>query len=184
MLAYRLGFSAVLAVSLVAAGCAADTDPEGDTSNGKAPVQIDESDVTSLRSVTAFAGKVGEGGEVTVEYRKDPYIAAGFKTIPFLAYEITAETETAGAIRTQNGRNLGAEAPRQEITVRGDFPSQPRVLVVDENFRVLAAANATTAEDGHETATISAPKINARRFVLIRDGRWSMPMTFDIRVTR
>lgn len=183
MFASRFGFSGVLVISLVAGGCAAESYPEGDVTNGKGPVQIDESDVTSLRSVTAFAGKVGEGGEVTVEYRKDPYIAAGFKTIPFLAYEITAEVEAAGAIRTQNGRDLGAAAA-QQITVRGDFPSQPRVLVVDESFRVLAAANATTGEDGHETATLSAPKVNQRRFVLIRDGRWSMPMTFDIRVTR
>lgn len=166
-----------LALSFATTGCASDTD-------GDDTVVIDEASVTSLRSVTAFAGGVKVEASTTVDYRKEDFLGRGFKTIPFLAYEITAEGTIAApppGVTTKNGTTLGAT---QTVTVQGPFPSTPRVLVVDESFKVLASANAAPQADGSALATLESPKTTGRRFVLVRDGRWSLPMSFDIRVGR
>lgn len=170
---------ATVVLSLAALpACAAD-EPADDSTEA---TEADELNTSKLRSMTAIKGSVAGGAALTVDYLGSdaPYPVA----VPFLAVEIlptpAQPTTTTSGVRPRNGET-GA---LQTITVQGDFPGTPRVLVVDEEFRVLSGANATTLPNGTETATITTPRSAAKRFVLVRDGRWSRPMQFSVNVGR
>jgi|GEM_PF-6493889 len=153
-------------------GCAADAEDEAPNA------AVDESSATSLRSITRAEGAVVAGETTRVQYvRPAERYASG---APFLGYEIVTPPRASSSLATADG----PEGATQPIVVAGDFPGQPRVLVVDESFRVVAAATAVTQPDGTERATLDAPRGIGKRFVLVRDGRWSRPMQFDIAVGR
>ena len=172
---------ATVVLSLAALPACAAEEPSDDSAEATV---ADELSTSKLRSMTALKGSVAGGATVTVDYLGSdaPYPVA----VPFLAVEILpapAQSPTTNANAGVRPRN-GEISALQTITVQGDFPGTPRVLVVDENFSVLAGASATTLPNGSETATINTPRSAAKRFVLVRDGRWSRPMQFSVTVGR
>lgn len=167
------------------AGCAAEADEA-------APENEDHEVVgEALKKVTVVRGKVRPGETLSVPYEpKDPAYRdiIATKTRPYLAIEIddaaaddapSAPSATPyTALQPRNGKlALGARS----VTVKGDFPGAPRVLVVDDTFRVVASTTATST-DGLEEAVVTAHP--GKRFVLVRDKLWVKPMTFDVTVGR
>lgn len=145
------------------------------TSNTASPapanesLEIDERDAAALRSSSALEGNLAVGSSITVSYEHGE---AGYpRLVPYLAVEIRPDASAAGS-------------PLQEITVQGQFPGTPRVLIVDANFNILATSSTSTRQpDGSSTATVLAPR-SGTRLVLVRDSLWSKSMTFDVRVGR
>ncbi len=76
----------------------------------------------------------------------------------------------------------GPTAPLS-INVTGDFPGAPRVIVTDENFRVLAGTRAVSTENGEE-ASLALNARPGKKLVLVRDMLWVKPMTFTVTVGR
>jgi hypothetical protein len=160
-------------LALAGPGCAAETAsaPSPD------PGEVDELNASSLREATAFEGSVAAGGTITLHYEQTSQRYA--RAIPYIAVEIVAPptTHTAGLHALSGG--IGA---MQRITVTGEFPSAPRVLLVDDSFKVLAQQTAETQPSGSQIAVLQSPPQVGRRFVLTRDPRWSKPMSFQVQV--
>ena len=161
-------------------GCAAsdapfeDTEESADELNG------------GLRHITIMKGSMTETGSITVAYEPHPYESGPGRRVPFLAIELTSEEHAsedapaaAGAVRPTN-RETGAPLA---VTVEGDFPGAPRVLVTDENFRVLAATRGVQTELGAQ-ASVVLPSHTGKKLVLVRDMLWVKPMTFEVSVVR
>lgn len=170
--------SAVLFASSASslAGCAASTTSDAPVADG---AEVDELNASSLRTSTALKGTVAAGSSITLHYDRGDALYP--RAIPYLAVAIVgapAPARGAGAVHTRNGEGTGG----QTITVRGDFPGRPRVLVVDESFTQLASTTAQALADGTEQATLVVPRDGGRRFVLVRDSLWSKPMDFQIGV--
>lgn len=161
-------------------GCAADDAGDASRDQDSAGAEVDELDVSSLRGATTFKGSITAGSTVTVHYDRSD--ARYLHQVPYLAVEIVSapsHAAAAGGIHTMNGETIGA----QRITVRGTFPGTPRALVVDEEFHVLASARGLAQPDGSDVVDLHAPR-GGKRFVLVRDGRWSKPMEFEVGVGR
>lgn len=162
-------------LAMAAPGCAADTsDASAAGDDGPA---VDELNASSLRGATAMKGSVAVGSSITVQYdRTDQQYP---RAVPYLAVEILAapSTHTAG-LHPMNGE-VGFT---QRITVTGEFPGAPKVLLVDEAFNVIAQQVAKSQADGSELAVIDSPRSTHRRFILTRDGRWTKPMQFQVHV--
>ncbi|MDB4935931.1 MAG: hypothetical protein JWP87_2903 [Labilithrix sp.] len=161
-------------------GCAADSASDAPADDG---AEVDELNATSLRAATAVKGTVTAGSSITLAYDRADSLYP--RAIPYLAVEILAAPEPAaaaasGGIHPMNGEIIDG----QSITVQGNFPGRPKVLVVDENFRQLTSTTAKTLPDGTERAEFAAPRGAGKRFILVRDGRWSKPMQFEIGVGR
>ncbi len=163
------------AVLSLGAGCAAS-----DVSNEETEESADELN-GGLRHITILKGTMNETGSITVAY--EPHAYAPTRHIPFLAVELTdaedAPAATSDAVRPQNGRIGGPLA----VSVAGDFPGAPRVLVTDENFRVLAAGRGVATETGAQ-ASVVVPSHTGKKLVLVRDMLWVKPMTFEVNVGR
>jgi len=173
-------FILVAAALSVGTGCAAsdapfeDTEESADELNG------------GLRHITIMKGSMSESGSITVAYEPNAY--APTRHVPFLAIELTPGEATArseetgtvgGGVRPMNGQT-GTELT---INVAGDFPGSPRVLVTDENFRVLAATRGVPTEAGAQ-ASVVLPNHTGKKLVLVRDMLWVTPMTFEVSVGR
>jgi hypothetical protein len=178
---YSAGLAAALASALACGviGCAADT-----SVNDAAPTadgaEVDELNATSLRGSTAIKGTLTVGSTVTLQYDRSDRLYP--RSVPYLAVEIVdapTASSTAGLHPMTGGLVNG-----QSITVHGDFPGKPRVLVVDANFKPLASAVAQTLPDGTAQATLEVARGVGKRFVLVRDTRWSKPMEFEIGISR
>lgn len=161
------------------AGCAADTTSDAPADDGAA---VDELNASSLRSSTAIKGTVVAGSAITLGYDRGDALYP--RAIPYLAVEIVAapapaSAQAAGGVHTMNGEVIGGQA----VTVTGNFPGRPRVLIVDESFKQLASTTAQTLADGTEQASFNVPRAG-KRFVLVRDALWSKPMQFQISVGR
>lgn len=177
--------SVLVALALTAFACSEDVLPGAD--EGEA---ADEVAGETLRDLTVVRGQVNLGERTTVAYEPSSPAYSGAAArgkLPFLAVEIvnpaavSATNPSAGALRPQNGKaRVGASTT---VSVKGSFPGAPRVLVVDENFKVLGATTAR-AEDGLDVATLTAPDTGKKRFVLVRDALWVKPMTFDVAIGR
>ncbi len=169
--------AAILTSSI--AGCSSESASHNE---GEIDSAAEELNAASLRAATAFRGVVAPASVVTVAYEgaSAPYPRA----TPYLAIEIASASESADGVGTRSVRPLAGEILKtQQVSVIGPFPSAPRVLVVDENFKVLARTTATPQPDGRDVATVVAPRNAGKRFVLVRDPRWSRPMSFDVAVT-
>jgi hypothetical protein len=169
---------ACLLAATFLAGCAADPTSAPAEDDG---AEVDELNATSLRAATAMKGTVTAGSSITLAYDRGDSLYP--RAIPYLAVEIVAPAATpasGGGIHPMNGEIIDG----QSITVTGNFPGRPKVLVVDENFRQLTSKTAQTLADGTERAEFAAPRGTGKRFILVRDGRWSMPMQFEIGVGR
>jgi hypothetical protein len=156
--------------------------------------EVDESNLSTLRGATVLQGSIEAGSTRTLHYDRNDAVYP--RRIPYLALEIVAQRAAPGAVTpspvyTASVRPLGGETGAavgpdidalQSVAVSGDFPGTPRVLVVDEGFRIVARTTAVTQLDGTEVATLAVPRSAGKRFVLIRDGRWSRPMDFQVRV--
>ena len=162
-------------LGMAAPGCAADaSDAPAAVDDGPA---VDELNASSLRGATAMKGSVAAGSSITVQYdRTDQKYP---RSVPYLAVEILAapSTHTAG-LHPMNGE-IGLE---QRITVTGEFPGAPKVLLVDEAFNVIAQQIGRSQPDGSDVAVLAAPRETGRRFLLTRDGRWTTPMQFQVHV--
>lgn len=167
-----------LALVFVVTGCAADT-----SASDSAPVadgaEVDELNATTLRGSTAMKGTLTVGSTVTLQYDRSDRLYP--RSIPYLAVEIVdAPASSSGALHPMNGELVNA----QSITVHGDFPGKPRVLVVDANFTPITSAVAQTLPDGTAQATLEVARGVGKRFVLVRDTRWSKPMEFQVGISR
>jgi hypothetical protein len=168
-----------LALTGATTGCAADTG-----TNDAAPVadgaEVDELNATSLRGSTAMKGTLTVGSTVTLQYDRSDRLYP--RAIPYLAVEIVdAPASGSGtALHPMNGELVNG----QSVTVHGDFPGKPRVLVVDANFKTITSAVAQTLPDGTAQATLEVARGVGKRFVLVRDTRWSKPMEFEVGISR
>jgi hypothetical protein len=167
------------ACAIALPGCAADdvsASPVDDSA------EVDELNTASLRASTAMKGSLVEGSAITLHYDRSD--AKYPRAVPYLAVEIlSTPTHTAsnGGLHVLNGETIGA----QRIAVQGTFPGTPRALVVDEAFRVLARGSGTEQADGTQLIDFGAPRQTAtsgKRFLLIRDGLWTRPMDFQVRI--
>ena len=174
----RALFILVAAALSLGTGCAAsdapfeDTEESADELNG------------GLRHITIMKGSMTETGSITGAYEPNAY--ATTRHVPFLAIELTpgeatarAEETVAGGVRPMNGQ----AGSKLTINVEGDFPGSPRVLVTDENFRVLAATRGVATEAGAR-APVVLPNHTGKKLVLVRDMLWVTPMTFEVSVGR
>ena len=162
----------------VLSGCAADPSAPPAADDG---AEVDELTTARLRAATAFETSVAPGGHVTVTYQRgDPEYP---RLVPYLAIELMSEG--ASAPKSAGIHPLGGETGMQAITVRGMFPGSPRITVVDENFNILARSTTVEAQpDGSFSAATVAPRSAGKRFALVRDQRWSKPMSFTVGVGR
>jgi hypothetical protein len=173
--------TAALAAALACAlacgvtGCAADT-PVSDGASSADGAEVDELNATSLRGSTAIKGTVTVGSTVTLQYDRSDRLYP--RSIPYLAVEIVdpPSASSAAGLHPMTGGLVNG----QSITVHGDFPGKPRVLVVDADFKPVASAVARTLPDGTAQATLEVARGVGKRFVLVRDTRWSKPMEFEI----
>ena len=174
------GLVAALACALACGvtGCAADTSVN-DAAPSADGAEVDELNATTLRGSTAMKGTLIVGSTVTLQYDRSDRLYP--RAIPYLAVEVVAapSASTAG-VHPMNGELVNA----QSITVHGDFPGKPRVLVVDADFKPLASAVAQTLADGTAQATLEVARGVGKRFVLVRDARWSKPMEFQVGISR
>lgn len=171
-------FGALVAFGGALGGCAADTSSGETAAPADDGAEVDELNATSLRGSTAIKGTVATGSTVTLQYDRSDRLYP--RSIPYLAVEIVDPPAANGELHTMTGELLGA----QSITVHGDFPGKPRVLVVDAAFRPIASAVAQTLPDGTSQATLDVERGAGKRFVLVRDTRWSKPMEFQVGVGR
>lgn len=157
-------------VAVLSTACAAE--PSAEDAHASAE------ELSSLRGLAVSGGAVEIGGSVTVRYEPSAY--GGRERLPFLAIEIVPQGGVAQGLRPAN-HEAGAAA---RVAVRGDFPGSPRVLVVDDRFRVLAGADGVADPAGGQHASLSLEGAGAPRFVLVRDERWIRPMSFTVDVGR
>jgi hypothetical protein len=175
----RFAPALLAACALFASACSDDVSPDADEGT-------DEVVGEKLRDLTVVRGQVTLGERATVAYEPSSPAYAGaaaYGTLPYLAMEIVSAPSAraaSGALRTQNGPTLASSTT---VTVKGAFPGAPRVLVVDESFKVLAQTTARTAS-GLDVATLTTPDTGKKRFVLVRDKLWVKPMTFDVALSR
>lgn len=172
--------AATAAVLSLGTGCAASDDATSEETE----VSADELN-GGLRDITIVKGSMTEAGTITVAY--EPHAYAPTRHVPFLAVELNpAEDDapadpnatSAGALRPMNG-----EAAPLTVSITGDFPGSPRVLVTDERFRVLAAARGVATETGDQASLVVANR-PGKKLVLVRDMLWVKPMTFEVTVGR
>jgi len=172
-------FAATAAVLSLGTGCTASDDTSEDTEES-----VDELN-GGLRNITIVKGSMSETGTLTVAY--EPHAYAPTRYVPFLAVELNPaeEDERASDAEESTGtlRPMNGEAMPLTVNVAGDFPGSPRVLVTDENFRVLGSARGIPTERGDE-ATVVVTNRPGKKFVLVRDMLWVKPMTFDVTVGR
>ena len=166
-------FLAAAALSL-GTGCAVNDVPAEDTEES-----ADELN-GGLRDITIIKGSMTEAGTITVAY--EPAVYPGARPVPFLAVELPA-TEDAAATTGEALRPMNGDAVPLTVDVAGDFPGSPRVLVTDENFRVLAATRGVATETGDQASLVVANR-PGKKLVLVRDMLWVKPMTFEISVGR
>lgn len=145
---------------------ASDTDSAGSAIEG----EEDNLNNLTLEQATLLLGRVEQGGSVTVAYEPSQHYLTGSATKPFLGVELLPQAAEARVA-----------APQQlSISVAGNFPGTPRVLVTDASFNVLAGSRAANVQQDGDHVTVTIPASAERRFVLVRDGRWVEPMHFDI----
>jgi hypothetical protein len=166
-------FSGVLACGL--GGCAADTSVN-DATPAADGAEVDELNASSLRGSTAIKGTVAAGSSVTLQYDRSDRLYP--RSVPYLAVEIVDAPHASAGVHPMTGGALGG----QSITVHGDFPGKPRVLVVDADWKPITSAVAQTLPDGTAQATLVVERGQGQRFVLVRDTRWSKPMEFQVGV--
>ncbi len=168
-------FLAAAAALSLGTGCAANDVPAEDTEES-----VDELN-GGLRQITIVKGSMTEAGTITVAYEPNAYAPTSY--VPFLAVELTPADDAPAAATTGALRPMNAEAAPLTVAVAGDFPGSPRVLVTDENFRVLAATRGTATETGDQASLVVANR-PGKKLVLVRDMLWVKPMTFEISVGR
>jgi len=175
---FTAGLTAVLfAVSVAATGCAADSTSESATSS-------DAQELKSMGLAIAAGAKVPIGETSTIRYALD---TIGYKLttglVPYMAFEIVkpAAPYASGGLATQNG-NLRLQATHH-VSVKGPFPGTPRVLVVNQDMRVIARADVEKQPDGTAIAVANVALPDAGpSFIVVRDSLWSKPMEFEINV--
>lgn len=154
--ALLLAFSAVLFSA--ATGCAS---PSADETS----VATENLSGDTLKDLTVSKGTVGAEGALRVAYLPSNAYPEG-ATAPrrvFLGIAVPAAPD-------------GAE---QTVRVAGNFPGQPDVLVVDQDFVIHDASVGTAAPDTVE-ARVTIPAGFGEAMILVRDLGWVEPMEFDV----
>lgn len=114
-----------------------------------------------LGTKTVTKGSIAAGQTVKVEYAPAAYPS---NVVPFLALTVDAD----------------GGAPVTRVTVGGEFPSTPHLLVVDPSFAVLAETEGVRTAHGAE-ATLALPaSAGPARMILVQDPQWAVSMTFDV----
>lgn len=137
----------------------------------------DDLSESALRSAVVLKGSVQAGESITLDYKPSAYPGKP-GVVPFLAVELLPPAESAAptALGPQSA-NISTTSTL-DVKLEGDFPGTPRLLVVDENFRVLASARAAQI-DGLEQISVTVDG-HGKKFVLVRDMLWVAPMNFQI----
>lgn len=145
----------------VATGCSAPSADETPAAS------TEELRASTLKDITVPKGQIGEDGSVRVAY------------LPSNAYPQGA----TAPVRVFLGVKVPAAANGEARTVKvaGNFPGEPRVLVVDQDFVVHDAGTGVAGPAGVE-ATVTIPQSFGSAMVLVRDMAWVEPMEFDVSV--
>lgn len=179
-------------LSGLAAGCAdggTDEAPADGTDHASKEYASKEADTTAAEGRDEVAPPTVELGApvdnvsvvanvqlsagATVQVPYEPAYAST-KKVPYLGIAITDAAAGAAAVG-------GADIV--DVTVEGNFPGSPEVLVTDADFHVLARGTAT-ATKLVDHVTVEFPIVKGPKFVLVRDALWTKPMTFDLSATR
>lgn len=146
-------FRSLVVLFAVTTGCAASaSDPAPETAPASSTA------ISPADSIVEH-GAVASGETESVAYER----YADRKSIPYFGI----------ALSPAEGEGL------QAVTVTGPFPGAPEAVVVDENYNELARATGNADPNGAASVTVHAPRV-ANRIVLVRDGLWSRPMTFQV----
>lgn len=169
MLFRFLALSSLLSLGVLA-GCAAPSDLDADADDGATSAEIALTS-SSLRAQTALdrlRELDAEAGSLNVDYAPSPSETVAYeRRVAFEA--VTFEASPDGAAVA--------------VAVAGDFPSSATVIVTNERFEPLAAAQTRRdAESGLAAATVRVPAGSGKRLVLVRDPKWVKPMTFEVSV--
>lgn len=179
-----------LVLSAFAVGCGAKG--EDGAASASANVTAQE-DPDHLRDVAVMSGDIVVGRSSTVGYFPGGYEAGDQDgdidawELPYLAWRITTATTADAPAAATTGLKTQT-APRTNgsplsVSISGNFPGLPEVLVVDSDFNVLASTRAH-AEQGLDVATLKVDDTPGEKLVLVRDKLWVLPMSFDISVTQ
>jgi hypothetical protein len=155
------------------AGCAAqDASGSAESTDDALTKRVDDVSFANI--------EVSEGNAVSVSYA--PQYHASNTAVPYLAVALAPAPSLQGPteVGTQSEGALGGPVT---VSVQGDFPGSPEVLVTDANFRVLARS-APHAPAAMARATVALPVVGAPKFILVRDRLWTKPMTFSVAVGR
>ena len=141
----------------IVAGCASGG------SSSSAASDIASSDLSAR---TVVKGSVALGETIALGYEPSEYAVNG---LPYLGvtFEATDASVANDASRT--------------ITVAGNFPGAPHLLVVDPSFKVLAETDGVRTDGGAEAKlSLPASVFAGRNMVLIQDARWNLPMELTV----
>lgn len=135
----------------------------------------------TLKAQSIVKASIQKGQTVKISYDPESYDKNDYAPtagLPFMAVRVLpSATPAIGSVRTQsNGKQT------LNVSVKGDFPGSPRLVVVDDNFHVLAATNGTSV-GGSDVATIELPDLTSGFTVLVRDEIWVRPMEFEVGAT-
>lgn len=174
MIPRSLSLAALLAFSALTA-CSTASQDEASTSASAGVVVSD-----NLLDQTIMKGKLNVGETSKVAYEPELYKQSNINGVPYLAWELVAPAAPAqSGLKTQNGPFNSATIT---IGVAGNFPGEPDVVIVDENFVVLGTTKARTTALGEEAGKIVVDATEGPKFVLVRDTIWVAPMDFEISV--
>lgn len=152
----------VAAVALFSlAGCSAEAT---DTSaSSTANVEAKSNDLVDQ---TIVKGSLTVGETSRVAYAGDEYEKKQINGVPYLAWEVDGATD------------------HLSITVEGNFPSSPDVLLVDASFNLLGQTQGTASDLGDKATLEVARSLPGKKLVLVRDMEWVRPMDFEISVAQ
>lgn len=139
---------------------------KGDEAKGDVELGDAIDNVSVVENVELTAG-------ATVEVPYEPAAKAYDKKagVPYLGIAIGA------------ARAAAADSEIVDVTVEGDFPGSPEVLVTDAELHVLARGTATTHKS-LDRVSVELPLGRGSKFILVRDQLWTKPMTFDVSAGR
>lgn len=152
------------------AGCSATSEEASGSASSDVIAQ------ENLLDQSIMKGKLTVGETTKVGY--EPY-QTEIKGVPYLAWELVAP-KTSG-LKTQSGPFNTATIT---IGVVGDFPGEPDLVIVDQDFAVLGTTKARSTGTGEEASIVIDTLEQTPKFVLVRDMIWVAPMEFEITVSQ
>lgn len=160
---FRTAFFATAIVSVLAlAGCSSPATSDASIS------EESELQAEKLESLSVVKGAMTPGDTKVVAYQPSEY--GPMDHVPYLAMEVTAKARLGNA----------AAPEKLKVKIDGNFPGTPRLLVVDEEFNVLAGTSGTPGGSRGSVAELEVLNTPGKKLVLVRDEGWVSPMEFEL----